>query len=239
MDNQTELFQSLELRRDRLHEQIADSIQDMIAEDQLQPGARLPPERDLAKVLGVNRATLREAIRSLQQRGLVEMKVGSGTFITSVPPAVVAETIERFLVFGTCSHEELMTVRAILEPEIAALAAQHATAEDLSILQALVEQIEDAFVREEVANYAAADVGFHEALAAATHNDLISALTQGLEKVMKTWILAQTETRRLEQGAYGHRPICESVVAGDPDGAREAMHSHIILTRRAFIEDAS
>jgi GntR family transcriptional repressor for pyruvate dehydrogenase complex len=236
--NQTDLFQSLKLRRERLHKQIADSIQEMIAENQLRPGDQLLSERELAKLLGVNRATVREAIRLLEQLGLVQMKVGSGTYITNMPRSVVAESIERYFVFGSCSHHDLITLRDILEPEMAALAAEHATPEDLTRLKELVEQIEDTFARDEIKNYAAADTGFHEALAIATHNALIIAIASGLEKVMRTWIQAQSETHRLEEGARSHRPVYDAIAARDPDRAREAMRIHMRITRSTLLDQA-
>ncbi len=236
MSTQADLFQSLRLRRDHLHEQIADSIQDVITNNQLQPGTRLPSERDLAKMLGVNRATVREAIRSLQQRGLVEMRTGSGTFVTDMLGAVVAESIERYSVFGSCSHEELITFREILEPEMAALAATYATPEDLAQLEELVDEIEETFTKDDIASYTDADISFHAMLGVASHNELITAVFSGLEKVMRIWIQAQSETHRLEEGAWSHRQVYEGIVARDPDRAREAMRFHMRTTRMALLD---
>ena len=234
MTNQTELFQSLDLRRKHLHEQIADAIQSMIAEGQLPRGSQLPPERELAKLLEVNRATLREAIRLLEQRGLVQMKVGSGTYVTEVIPAsIMADCIERQFVFGHCSHENLVMLREILEPGIAALAAGRAMAEDLARMKDLIEQIEDAFARNDNVTNSEADTAFHVALAVATHNELIASVTEGLQQVMLKWMLAQGEAFHFQDGTDSHRAVYEAIVARDPVRARKAMEFHMTTTRRS------
>jgi len=231
MSHAEHVFQSLQLRRERLHEQIAQSIEEMIAADQLLPGDQLPTERELAKLLGVNRATVREGIRLLQQRGLVDMKVGSGTFVTNVPPSVVVDSIERYVNHSTCTHEKLVVLREILEPETAALAALHATPEDLAALTELVERIDETFAAMDVKNNAAADTEFHQVLARATHNELIVAITAGLKKPMRDWLVAQGLAHRLPGGSCSHRAVCEAVAARDPQRARAAMNVHNQFTR--------
>ena len=236
MANHTDIFQSVKLKRKHLHEQIADSIQDFMASDDLQQGDRLPSERDLAKRLGVSRNTVREAIRSLEQRGLLMMRPGSGTFVTEVAPEVVADSIERYFAFGSCSHEDLVKLREILEPEVAALAAEHATPQDLARLKGLVDRMEDAFSKDDIERYAATDTDFHVAMAIASHNELIIAITSGLQKIMRVWIEAQSKTYRLENGAYSHRAVHEAIAAGDTEGARQAMRVHMSTTRSALLE---
>jgi len=229
-------FASLKITRQHLHEQIGESIQQIIAESRLQPGTLLPSERELAATLSVNRATVREALRLLQQRGLVEMRVGSGTYVRDVPQSVVSECIERFLIFGACSDQALIQLREILEPESAALAAQHASAQDLARLEALVGEIEAAIQSADRERYAAADLGFHEALAQASGNELISAILAGLEKVLHAWLLASSQHFALEKGALTHRPVYEAVAAGDAARAREAMRAHMQLSRVTLLE---
>lgn len=235
-ENEPDLFQSLHLKRVHLREQIADSIQEMVAANQIQPGTQLPSERDLAKSIGVNRATIREAIRVLEQRGLVQMRTGSGTYVVDVPASTVSESIERYFAFGACSHEDLVTLREILDPEIAALAAERATAAEIERLRKLVDEIEVAF-SEDTVRYAATDAEFHEVVAGATHNDLIIAITNGLHRIMARWILAQSQTHRLEGGALSHRSVYQAIAAHSPDAARQAMRVHHGFTRATLTAD--
>jgi GntR family transcriptional repressor for pyruvate dehydrogenase complex len=232
-----ELFQSLQLRRERLNEQIAASIQEMIAVNRLKPGVQLPSERELARLMGVNRSTVREALRILEHRGLVTMRMGSGTYIADVPADTVSESIERYIVFGQSSHEELIKLREMLEPEIAATAAEQATDDDLMRLKELAAQIEVVFSAGAVADYARLDTDFHQALAEATHNALVIAIITGLRKVMQGWVLAQSATHRIEEGAHSHGRVAESVAARDPAAARQSMRYHNQIMRTTMTAD--
>lgn len=236
MREEASAFASLKVNRLQLHEQIAESIQQIIAGSQLQPGTPLPSERELAATLGVNRATVREALRLLQQRGLVQVRVGSGTFVRGMPQSIVTECIERFLVFGSCSDQALIQLREILEPESAALAAEHASPEDLARLEARVSEIEAAVRSVDRESYAAADLGFHEALARASGNELISAILDGLAKVLHAWLRGTSGRFAVEQGALSHRPVYAAVAAHDADLARRAMREHMQLSRATLLQ---
>jgi GntR family transcriptional regulator, transcriptional repressor for pyruvate dehydrogenase complex len=231
MNDSTRAFAFLELRRERLHEQIAHSIETMIGANQLRPGDQLPTERELAKLLGVNRATVREALFLLQQRGLVQAKAGSGSFIMAIPTQVVADTIQRYFAFGGCPHEDLVTVREIIEPEAAALAADKATVDDVAQLRDILERLEETLSRGDTQNNSAADTDFHVMLAKATHNELIVAITCGFHKPMRAWLEAQGQSQHPEGGARSHRSVYEAVAARDPVRARDAMRSHNRFTR--------
>ena len=185
MDSEFQPFESVQLTRERLHEQIADSIQEMITCGQIQVGERLPPERELAKLPDVNRSTVREAIRLLHQRGLVEMKTGSGTYITKVPTSIVGEAIERLYISHDCSYEDLVALRSILEPGIATLAAIKAEPEDLERLDRSLQRLDSLWYSMDcIEDLVAADTDFHMALAVASHNELLLAIFNGIRMVM-------------------------------------------------------
>lgn len=228
MDNES-LFDSLSVTRKRLYEQIADNLQDLILTKKLRPGDQLPTERELATKLGVNRTTAHQALQALQERGLIEMRVGAGTYVTEVLPSVVVDSIERYFALSNCSDEDLITLRGILEPETAALAAKRATPEDLARLKELIEQIEDASASDDIEAYTVADTAFHEALAVASRNDLIRAIARALNRLMARHVQAELESRRpgQDERARSHRVMYEAIVAGDPDLAREAMRIHM------------
>ena len=236
LSDRSEIFQTLNVRRRHLREQIADSVQDLIARNRLQLGDRLPSERELAKHLRVSRGTVREAIRLLEQRGLVAMWPGSGTFVAEVTHQVVADSMERYFVCGTCSHRDLIAVREILEPQTTGLAAESALPEDLASLRRLVDEIEGSFRGADVDRYASADADFHVALAVASHNELLIAITSGLHRIMLTWIEAQSKAYRLEEGARSHREVHDAVGSRDPERARRAMRVHMRAMRSALLE---
>ena len=115
----------------RLYEQVAGQVTELVARGEFKPGDRLPPERDLAKVLGVSRPTVREAMIALEIAGLVEVRVGAGTFVTDK-----ARTAPRGRLFeGVGSSPlELIAARRTIEPEVAALAAQLATQSEIAAI---------------------------------------------------------------------------------------------------------
>ena len=234
--NHVAIFQSLHLDREKLREQIADRIQDMIATNQLKSGEQLPSEREMAKIVDVNRGTVREAIRLLEQRGLIEMRVGSGAYVVSVSPSTVTDSIERYFAFGSCSHEDLITLRGILDPEIAALAAERATAAEIESLRQLAERIDVSFF-EDTAQYATDDAEFHVTVAQASHNDLVIAIMGGLHKILARWILAQSRSHQLEGGARSHRAVYEAISRRSPEDARQAMRVHHMFTRATLNGD--
>jgi GntR family transcriptional regulator, transcriptional repressor for pyruvate dehydrogenase complex len=227
------------LSRRRLREQVADAIQEMVLTEVVARGAQLPTERELARLFGVNRNTLREALGALEQRGLLRMKVGAGTFVTdTLPSSVVADSIERQFVFGGCSHGDLIAFREVLEPGIAAIAAVSATLDEMETLKSLVDRLEDAWARDDPDAQSDADMAFHETLTASTHNELMIVVYAGLQKVMRGWVLAQARTFHLEEGVRSHRLVLEQVLARNPAGARAAMEGHMLTTRQSHIRDS-
>lgn len=235
MDSQKALFQTFELRRENLNEQIADMIQEMINSQKLQVGDRLPSERELATLLNVNRATLREAIRILEQRGLVSMRVGSGTYVTQVPPQIVGQAIERYFTSRECSQKDLQTVRTVIEPEIAALAATNASEDDLTNLGHLLNRLEETWLTGNTEELPEVDANFHMALAVASHNELFIAIVNGLSLIMKHWINITHHLQQVPDSHVQHRQVYEAILARDPVRAREAMQFHMATT--PMVED--
>lgn len=234
---ETKIFSDFEANRQSLHFQIADYIQELIAAKKLVPESKLPSERDLAIQFGVNRATIREAIKLLMQRGLIEIRRGLGVFLTEVAPSVVAESIRRYSDFGSNNYEALMEVRFILEPEIAALAAQRATEKDLKELQELSELLTEQINKKNYAERAKIDAQFHLALARASHNEFIIAIMSGLEETMTKWIVQAAHFYRLPEGRKSHQSIYEAIRARNPDLSREAMHTHTYYARQTIEQD--
>ncbi|OGV81496.1 MAG: hypothetical protein A3K19_26075 [Lentisphaerae bacterium RIFOXYB12_FULL_65_16] len=224
------LFEAVALQRTNLNEQIADNIQGMIESERLRAGERLPSERGLATLLNVNRATVREAIHILQQRGLVEMRAGSGAYVTQVTPEVVAGAISCYFASHKCSAEDLQAVRAVIEPEIAALAAIHATPADVKGLRARFKRLETAWGDGTSEAIATADSEFHLALAKTAHNALFFAIMNGLGMILTQRLRDRYDVRRDPSSPSYHRRVCDAVAAGDADAAREAMRHHMVVT---------
>lgn len=226
-DRHRGLFALLELRRQNLNEQIADVIQEMITTQQIRVGERLPPERELSQLLNVNRSTIRHAIGLLQERGLVQMKAGSGTYVIEMPPDTVGQAIKRYFVSRNCSQRDFMTVRLVLEPEIAALAASNATCVDLDTLRQALGQMETSWLSQDAEAYLSADVDFHYDLAVASHNDLFVAIASGASALMRLWIGTTFRLAKHEHSFRQHREVYQAVVDRDTGRARETMRNHL------------
>jgi DNA-binding FadR family transcriptional regulator len=222
----------------RLYRQIADQIAGLIAKGEFPNGSRLPAERELASKLGVSRASVREAIISLEIAGLVEVRVGTGIFVK-------ARTAS-----GSGAKDagpgpfELLNARKLIEGEIAALAAKHATAPDIDGLRASVERmdanVDDFAIRED------ADRDFHLRIAKATRNGSLELVVEGMwEQRAELWGRMQQHfhTRDLAHATVrDHSAIVKAIAAHDPDGARAAMHRHMARVVREFqrgLDDAA
>ncbi len=229
-----QLTQGLHLRRRRVHEQIADHLQATIANQGLLPGTQLPSGRQLSEEMGVSRATVSEAMRLLEARGLVERKPGSGTFVANRVGQVLVRSMERLSTSAGCSREDLATFREILEPAVAALAAQRASQRDLDKLSDLLGQMTEAARHGDADAYVSADTEFHATLAGATGNKLIAAVALGLQGLVQP-ALNVVRKRGVSPASLGrHSLILEAVAARDATAAAEAMRRSIRDFRRAM-----
>jgi len=218
------------LQGQRLHESIVQRFHALIQQGVLEHGARLPAERVLAEQLKVSRSSVREAIRTLELQGLVVTKHGSGTFINTQNLDAVATLMTSSMGEGLDAAEvqlrDIFEVRHLLEPQIAALAAQKATPEDVERLAAiLIEQQRQIMEGETGVD---ADTEFHFALATATHNTALVKVVSAVEDVLRqSRDQSLQQPGRPERSLASHRQILEMVQAGDHLGAREAMEHHL------------
>lgn len=187
----------------------------------------LPPEREMAERLGVSRSVVREATKILQSRGLLTIRQGIGTVINGVTSEPVRQVFSDTLRGQDDALLKLTEVRLVLEVEIAALAAQRATADDLRKLHSLVQQMDESC--DDHTRYARLDVEFHQALAAATQNDLFAVMLESLSS-----LLHESRQRSLsnaegvpQQAQVLHRTILEAVAAGDATRAAKWMREHL------------
>ncbi len=192
----------------------------------LEHGAKLPAERVLAEQLKVSRSSVREAIRTLELQGLAVSKHGSGTFINTQSLDAVTTLMTSLSGVGDSQLHDIFEVRHLLEPQLAALAAQRATDEDVERLSSiLVEQQRQIMEGETGVD---ADTEFHFALATATHNSALVKVVSAVEDVLR-----QSRDQTLQQpgrsqrSLESHRQILEMVRAGDHLGARSAMEHHL------------
>lgn len=215
----------------RLYEHIVRQIEDSITRGVLKAGDQLPAERELAQQFGVSRTAVREAVRVLSEKGLVEAYSGRGTFVTNGTSQVIRQSLDLMIKIGQPDGStRLAEVREILEPGIAALAAVRADPSDIDALREAVEVMDRS--RHDADAFIEGDLDFHLALAEAAGNPMILSLIDSIvgllrEQRMRTFYIAGGP----ERGQFHHKRILEAVEQHNPDGAREMMQAHMQQVR--------
>jgi len=220
----------ISLRRERLHEQIAERLQLLMVEKSLLPGERLPSERKLAEQFGVSRTVIREVLRVLSERGLVNVKPGSGVYVKEMNSDGVSDSIKLLLKFrkDSQSFEKLNEVRRTIEIEVAGFAAERATEEDIATLEGTIELMAEH--AENAEQFVRFDLSFHSALTRASKNELYGALLEPLEELLldfRLTIYQYDKEGSIKGGLAYHRQILNHIKARDPVGARQAMDEHL------------
>ena len=207
-------------KRKGVYEEVMVRLARLVHEGSLQPGDRLPPERTLAERMHVSRATLREALRVMRLQGLIISRQGAGNFIAGGRAEDVALALHHLAL------QDIFELRLLIEPSIAALAAERATRQDLSRLESILKQQEQQLRHKK--NIAETDVAFHSGLAESTHN---RALLQIAANLMSVIAPSRNESLQTSQRARlslaSHRRILEAIKAREPVEACHAMEEHI------------
>jgi GntR family transcriptional repressor for pyruvate dehydrogenase complex len=221
-------------REPRLADKVADSILEAILSRRVRPGDALPSERELSQQFGVSRTVIREAVRSLSGKGLVEAVGGSGVRVLAIDANTVGESMRNLVQGGEFAYAKVDEIRKVIEVAAAGFAAERATPEDTAVieqaLQAMIDHLDDleACVQ--------ADLAFHRAIAVATRNELFLVLHDSLGEA-----LADVRRRNLARGigrrkhvVAAHRKILEQIVRHEPEAAQAMMHAHLGEVRAAL-----
>lgn len=223
------------VKTSRLFEQIVAQVEESILKGQLKPGDQLPAERDLAQRFGVSRTAVREAVKTLREKGLVEAYSGRGTFVTTGTSQAIRHSLDLMI---RISQQEgsanLAELRLVLEPEIAGLAATRIEEQLLSTMREAVA-VMDRNLHDPDA-YVEADLDFHLALAEAANNPLILSLLDSI-----VGLLREQRSRIFdvdggpERGQFHHKRILMAIEKRDPKAARKAMRAHL----KQVLDDSS
>ena len=219
-------IQYTKVKQGRIYEAVVDQLQNLIVSEKLQPGDKLLSERELAQRFGVSRTAVRDAIRVLSERGLVDVRPGAGTFVVREISDTVVESMGLLFQIEKSSHGALHEVREILEVEMAGIAAERAIESD-------VKRIEEAFEEmhrnvNDPARFIEADLAFHLAIAEATHNKmfliLLNPIIDLLQKSRRVIVaVPEGPARALER----HRQVLDGIRRKAKAEAREAMSQHM------------
>ncbi|MEX3747904.1 MULTISPECIES: FadR/GntR family transcriptional regulator [Lysinibacillus] len=224
----------------KAYEVIVDQIREYFLNGELQPGEKLPTERELASRFNVSRTSVREALRKLEIKGIIEIKQGSGSFIRTPEYHSLGEELsstiiktEKKLIY------EMLELRQALEVECAFLASRRATSEDLERIGKALEMMDQ--VKNDVELGIQADLSFHINIVLASHNSIFLQLFQTLSEHMQDTIRVTRRQRlndpeRTQETIDEHKEIFLAIAAGDANQAKQLMEKHITQIRRELTE---
>ncbi|HEY3765697.1 MAG TPA: FadR/GntR family transcriptional regulator [Gaiellales bacterium] len=231
------MFEAVD-RDARLSDKVTEAILQTIISNRLKPGDALPPERELGKQFGVSRTVIREAIRALHAKGLLEVRSGSGVRIVAVDAKTVSESMRHFVKGSSLDYARVDEVRRVLEVAAAGIAAERATADDLEHIDATLREMSASV--DDLAASIEIDLAFHRAIASATHNELFGVLHDSIGEMLvevrrRNLALGPPERRRVIDM---HTTIRDCIAEHDPAAAQQAMRDHLDHVAATWIGQA-
>ncbi len=239
-----QVFQSVGNRKTPLYERVVMQIQSAISVGDLKPGDKLPPERELVKLFGVSRVSIREALKSLRAMGLVRIRHGDGVYVCELDPDDRVQNLAASLLDPNGTIKELFEMRKVLETRAAAWAAERGVPRKIQELVRLIESIREG-VAKRPSGYlfllGEHDTKFHLCLAEAARNQVLVRVMNHLldmlaESRARAWSVPGRPLRSVEE----HARIVDAILSNDPVGARDAMRQHLEnVEKELWQEDSS
>ncbi|MGN1142564.1 MAG: FadR/GntR family transcriptional regulator [Oliverpabstia sp.] len=226
------MYQFEKVSKKLLGSQVEDELMNFILQEPIEVGQKIPNEFELAEKFGVGRSTVREAVKSLVSKGILEVRRGSGTFVISTytmedDPLGLSRFEDKFKL-----ALELFDVRLMLEPEIASLACDYATEEEKKQLKLLCDEVEQVYKSGK--NHIKKDIEFHTCIARCSKNRVVETLIPVINTAVMTF--ANLTHRTLMQETIDtHRAITDAILKGDSVGAKCAMIMHLTYNRQSLI----
>ncbi|SKA74525.1 FadR/GntR family transcriptional regulator [Desulfobaculum bizertense] len=217
--------------RATVYEHIVRRINEMLESGELEAGDKIPPERRLAEAFGVSRNSVREAIRVLSEQGILESRPGCGTFVKAHKGRDFLEGLASRMAQGRQQLRDVLELRLILEPSIAALAAQNARQQDLVKLEDLIRRQEEDIYGGGTG--ISLDEEFHAILARLSGNKLLDDVIERIRDALRE---SRDETlnsvERRSSSMQAHKDVLRAIASGDATGAKKAMRNHLRLIAR-------
>src|ERR671926_1297845 len=234
-DLNTDIFKHIDPeRRGTTSEEVISQLREMIHRGDLRPGDRLPPERDLAKMLGVSRPTLRAGIRSLAAVGVLQSRQGAGTFVVKSegPPSLDSSPLRLMASLHGFTPSEMFEARVSLEMAVASLAAERATGDQLATMS---EEVADMYASlDDPEQFLVHDMRFHQTVAAASGNRILTSLMNMVAQILfDTRIKTVKRATDLKESAEMHRHVYRAIRERNSEAAGIAMRDHLMLAQRA------
>jgi len=214
---------------------LVSGLKEMIATGELQPGSKLPPERELAKQFGVNRASVRQALKALDVMGIVHQRVGDGTYLTQDASTTLGAPLDFLILVDGISFQELFEARRIVEPELAARAAVRRSEEDVEDLEKAVAAMK-ADPDIDAGKLAELDLEFHEIIWHASGNRVCQRMFSSLHRALSRSLAVTNSLRDEGTPVTAHDHICKAIKDGDGATARTLMFEHLMQGERTILK---
>src|SRR5579862_5422279 len=212
----------------RVTARLLTEIKQLMLTGELAPGAKLPPERELARRFGVNRGSLRQVLKVLEIMGVINQRVGDGTYLNRSAESILDEPLDFLFVLDDLTHHELFETRLIVEPELAARAAERATPTDLAALSQSIEDMQNSRTLEERLE---ADIAFHECIFRAAGNRICFLLFRVIHRTLLSSMDRLHGIVDIDQPIAAHKAIYKAISARNPEDARRRMQAHLAGAR--------
>lgn len=221
---------SLEKQADsRVTATLISQLKKQIVSGAISPGSKFPPERELAKTFHVNRASMRQALKVLEVMGVLTQRVGDGTYLRNSAETLLSEPLEFLVLVDGLSAQQLLETRLLVEPELAARAAERATSDDLASLRSAISLLEKCKTQRERIS---AELEFHDALLKASGNRILRLLLRDIYRIYLTTTLSQLKGLDLDRPLGFQRRMYAAMKLNDSEAARSAMREHLTLSRK-------
>lgn len=213
------------IKRSKLSDGVVDYILQLIREERLQPGDRIPPERDLSEAFAISRASVRDAIRKLELFGYLEVRQGDGTHVRLPDGETISQPFRALIAGHAFLADDLLEFRIMIEPQLAALAASRRSEHDVEKLRALLKQHVGDGSHPVLTTQM--DLEFHQLIAEIAGNQTVLHLLGALHSLLVDFRERHLLADRPELGLAQHAGIAEAIIAGDAHLAKETMREHL------------
>ena len=200
-------------------------FQEMLREGLLKQGSRLPPERELAAHFKVARSSLRQALKVLEIMGVITQRVGDGSYLNTDTSDVLSVPMEFLFLLDDPSLQQLTELRLLIEPGLARLAAERATADDLALLRQSIRDFEAS--AGDPLKLVSSDLLFHRGIFQASRNGLATSVFHSIHRAMGKMILVTSRLVDLEHTLAFHKPILQAIERRDGERAAKLMAAHL------------
>ena len=221
----------------RRSQEVAAHLKELIRDEKLKPGEKLPNEMELCELFSVSRPTIREAEKTLMSQGIIEIRRGKGTYVAQMP-GIAEDPLGLDFIMSPTLRLALIQARLIIEPGVARLAAQTADDQDIGKIAACVKDMEEIVFQRKVGINV--ELNFHRSIAEATRNPVIIRLVPVImDSIVKTYRDAPRTSEDHRHAYEEHLAIYEAIAARDPEKSFEAMHAHLDASYRRTLTKQS